>query len=166
MVRHNIVVNKKRWEATKRNLTTNSNKSAQVGWFMGSRHSSSGLPTAQLASWLEYGHRNGGMFEGTVTPPRPFMRAGFAVYLRDNPEFSAFVYSRMMAIASGTKSWDAAFREIAPYMAKALEMIMRAWNDPRNSQATIALKGFDDPLIETGELVDSIQWRVRNRGAR
>lgn len=163
---YKAIVKKKRWETMKRRLITGSRKSAQVGWFRGNHHASSGLPMAQLASWLENGHRNGGIFEGTITPPRPFMRAGFIVYLRDSPDFAALVHTSMINVMTGKKTWTGVYNDLAPHMAKALKMIMIAWNDPRNRPMTISIKGFDNPLIETGELVNGIQWKVRNRGTK
>src|SRR5690625_1095614 len=163
MAKAGMVINKKRWERMKKNLLTGSRKSAQVGWFIGQHHAGSDLPMAQIASWLEYGHRNGGIFEGTITPPRPFMRAGFIVYLRDNPEIAAITAAQIRHVMEGKKTWTAAYSTIATKMAEALKMIMESWNDPRNSPMTVALKGFDNPLIETGELVNNIKWKVRNR---
>ena len=32
--------------------------------------------------------------------------------------------------------------------------------NPRNAQATIAKKGFDSPLIETGHMRDSVHYKV------
>lgn len=166
MPRRDVVVDKRVWERMKKNLLVGVKKSAQVGWFSGSHHSSAEVPMAQLASWLEFGHRNGGMFDGTITPPRPFMRAGFTVYLKNNPEFASLVHANIISVMTGKKTWTKMYSDIAPEMAKALKMVMESWDDPRNGPITISLKGFDNPLIESEELVNSIQWRVRNRGTK
>ena len=34
------------------------------------------------------------------------------------------------------------------------------WDNPKNAALTIKLKGFDDPLRETGRLIESVKAKV------
>ena len=38
------------------------------------------------------------------------------------------------------------------------------WDTPRNAPTTVELKGFDDPLIETSELISNITSKTTKRG--
>lgn len=62
------------------------------------------------------------------------------------------------AIMQG-KNYDHILRELG----EVAESIIRQaiWNiqDPPNAPSTISKKGFNNPLIDTGEMVRSVQWR-------
>ena len=34
------------------------------------------------------------------------------------------------------------------------------WSIPMNAPLTVELKGFNDPLIDTGKMLDSVEYRV------
>jgi len=55
-------------------------------------------------------------------------------------------------------------------MARALAAQVRQnivnMNDPPNAPWTVERKGFNDPLIETGEMRDNVAWRVRDKSGR
>lgn len=165
MARNGVTVDKRVWNRMKRNLLAGNRKSLDIGWFDGKMHTnnrtnSPPVTLAQLASWLEHGHVNGGIGAGTVTPPRPFMRAGFIVYLRNNKDFANTVARHFTSVALGTSTWEQVYAQMGPQLVKALQAIMYAWNNPSNAPMTQSLKGFNDPLLETGELIAAVDWRV------
>lgn len=45
---------------------------------------------------------------------------------------------------------------------KALTAIIHDWDDPPNKRPTIRKKGFDDPLIETGDTVNSMDYQLED----
>lgn len=43
-----------------------------------------------------------------------------------------------------------------------LQDSIRNTNDPRNAESTIAKKGFDNPLIDTGHMLNSVDYEVKS----
>lgn len=57
------------------------------------------------------------------------------------------------------KNTDNLVKELGITSANLLRTSVIELKDPPNAQATIKRKGFDDPLIHTGLLRDTIDWR-------
>lgn len=156
-----IKIDNKQWKKMERNLLRGGDKVVDVGWWNSSHVS--GVPTAQVMQWNEEGHVNGGMFAGTYTPPRPFMRVGFAGEIKKIvPKYNNYVNS----IAMGTMTWVGMRNKLSKELVDALKATILSWNSPSNSPATVALKGFNDPLIETGNSYDAIKSRIVQRGSK
>lgn len=144
-----------------RRLTRSGDKTIQVGWWL-SRHPS-GVSTAQVAQWNDEGHINGGMFAGTYTPPRPFMRIGFIPLATNKilPKYNSEIHK----IAMGQTTWTALNNKLSVELRESLQSIILSWDTPSNSPVTIALKGFNDPLIgKTGNMYDAVKSRIVKRG--
>lgn len=154
-----VKINNKPWIAMRRRLTRSEARMVDIGWW-GTRHPS-GVPVAQVAAWNEEGHMNGGMFAGTRTPPRPFIRVGF--YKQIRPILTATINTRINMIATGKMTWATFYRDLRKELETAMKEQILKWNTPKNRPSTIELKGFDDPLIETGVLYDSVKTRISRR---
>lgn len=154
-----IKINNKPWVAMKRRLTRSSAKTVDIGWW-GTRHPS-GVPVAQVAAWNEEGHMNGGMFAGTRTPPRPFIRVGFLKKIK--PLVDAELAYKVNLIAQGKMTWTTFYRDIGKQLVEIMQKEILDWNSPPNSPVTVEKKGFNDPLIETGTLYDSVKFRISGR---
>lgn len=95
---------------------------------------------------------------GTATAPaRPVVRTTM--------EANKSKYGRLMedALARGvTKSADAStvLDTIGKTIASDLRQAIVKWSDPPNAASTIARKGKDNPLVDTGALVKSIVYKV------
>lgn len=157
-----ILKNDKNWKSMRRNLLRSVDNTIDVGWWGNLRHPRTKMPLAQVAKWNEEGHSNGGLGAGTTTPPRPFMRLSFL------PQSKILLMSRFVPkvrlIAEGKLTWTALKEEMKKELTDILKKSILEWNTPDNAPLTIKLKGFDDPLIETGSLYDGIRARVRRRG--
>lgn len=150
-----IVCDTKQWDKMARNLMRGAPKAIRIGWWS-TRHPS-GVPTAQVAAWNEEGHMNGGMFAGTYTPPRPFIRTGFVPKSKKTlPKYFPYIHR----IAMGQMSWGALYKMMAEDYVTLMKETILSWNSPANSPATVAIKGFNDPLIESGALYDSVKYKV------
>lgn len=154
-----ITINNKPWIAMRRRLTRSDARMIDVGWW-GSRHPS-GVPTAQVAAWNEEGHMNGGMFAGTRTPPRPFIRVGF--YKEIRPLLQTRIVHGVNLIAQGRKTWTTFYRELGNDLVELMKEQILEWEKPPNKPSTVEMKGFNDPLIETGALYDSVKFRISRR---
>lgn len=144
----------KQWDRMERRLL-GGNKTVDIGWW-GTRHHS-GETTAQIAAWNEEGHMNGGIFAGTITPPRPFIRTGF---LPDAKKSIENYYPKIHLIAMGKLSWTAFYKRMAEDYVILMQETILKWNRPPNSPVTISMKGFNDPLINTGNMYDAVKHRI------
>lgn len=153
----------KLWDKMVKNLSNRTGSVAQVGWW-GDRNKE-GIPIAQIASWNEEGHVNGGMFSGTITPPRPFIRVNFINKLKKDEWYKKY-YKDIHNIAIGKFTWNKLHAAMGEELQKRLQEAILEFKSPPNSPATIALKGFNDPLIESGKMYDTVKFRVGRRMRR
>lgn len=155
-----LKIDNKQWKKMSRNLLRSGDKAINVGWWK-SNHPS-GVSTAQVAKWNEEGHLNGGMFAGTYTPPRPFIRIGFLSDVKNKiiPKY----INHVNMIALGRTTWTALHSSLSKELVDGLRQTILSWDTPANSPVTIRLKGFNDPLIETGSMYDSVKAKTVKYG--
>lgn len=154
----------KEWKSMRRRLTT-SLKQTQVGWFgVLYPEENSYLPVAQVAKWNEEGHRNGGLFEGTRTPPRPFLRTTFIYGMELFLDDHANEYAK--AVAEGRMTWQQVADKIGHNAKDILQDVIDVKSAPPNSPMTILMKGFNNPLIESGYMRDTISWQIKGKRYR
>jgi len=154
-------VDKSGWDKLKKQLLTLESTELRIGWF--NTHygpDNDNLPHAFVASLNEDGHVNGAgaAFPGTYTPPRPFMRVGFRDYMKTDKAATNFK-ALINAVVSGDTALKA-YNMLGPAFVKALQSTMDAWDTPPNSRITIQLKGFNNPLVKTHELIDNVSFEV------
>ncbi|GHP12976.1 hypothetical protein YK48G_04010 [Lentilactobacillus fungorum] len=93
-------------------------------------------------------------------PPRPFIRFTFDHNLNRWTELA-----RDLAYKVLIREMD--YQDVYPILGNAivedLKQTIKEFSSPKNAPLTIANKGFDDPLIERGELRDSINWIAERR---
>lgn len=113
------------------------------------------------AVWNEFGTRggaSGGGWGGPI-PERPFMRNA----MRDNK--AAYVSAlKMMArqIVEGSLSMFAAMSRLGLKAQGDIQKEISSLMSPPNSPVTIALKGSSKPLIDTGEMRQSVTYKVED----
>lgn len=143
------------WEAMQRRLLRGAPKEAQVGFWGGTHPSGNNI--AQIAAWNEEGHMNGGSFAGTITPARPFIRQGFMSGVKK------YVSTRNMdfhRIAMGQYTWSQFHDSVGYDLQKLMRTVIQGWDKPPNSPVTVYIKGFNNPLIETGTLMASVKYKI------
>jgi len=149
------------WDKLKADLLKNI-PPVNVGWFAGQNYGSDNdnLPYAQVAQWANEGHINGqnSLVPGSVTPPRPFMTSGLMGALKAGANKDDFK-DMIKAVASG-KEVMTVLNKAGQNFERTLRKVMLDWDTPRNAPLTIELKGFDDPLVETSELIANVSSRV------
>lgn len=149
------------WKRMAKNLSRGGQKTATVGWW-NSVHPT-GIPVAQVAQLNEEGHENGAgsAYPGTITPARPFIRLGFLPKVgKVLPSFT----SQAHAVAMGAKTWTQVNHEMGWQLKGILQDVIEAWSTPPNRPATIALKGRNDPLVDSGTMLDTVQTKVIRKG--
>ena len=153
-----LTVDKKVWNNLKKSFAKAEMLEDQVGWQADAVYGSDNenLPMAQVAQWQEEGVASKNI------PPRPFMRVGFKAALSKGANDASF--KRIVtAVANGQDVFKALHKE-GDSFRQTLRQVMIDWDTPRNAPTTIELKGFDDPLIETSELISNITSKTTKRG--
>ncbi len=162
MATKGVKSNKKEWTRIKQNLRRGK-VSVNIGWFEGQNYGpdNGGLPYAQVAQWVEEGHINGGMFSGTITPPRPAIRTLFLPTLKEMPtDFLDKVIPMVVDVAEGKMSWKRLHERIAPRLVMYMQYALEQYNVIPNSATTIKLKGFNNPWYESGNLIQNVKFDI------
>lgn len=118
---------------------------------------------SEIAQLVENGHKNGGLFEGTTTPPRPFFKA--AVESPENHhEIRAAIKKYQRWVLQGKIDPVDKFDLVGDILVKQLrESILNFGGSIQQSTKDMRdYRGFsgDDPLIESGILLDSVEFQV------
>ena len=153
-----LTVDKSPWLALKKSFAKAETLEDRLGWFEDNRYGpdNDNLPMAQVAQWIEEGVASKNI------PPRPYMRVGLRGALMKGSNDASF--KRIItAVANGQDVFKALHRE-GDSFRQTLRQVMLDWDTPPNSPTTIELKGFDDPLIESSELISNVSVKTVKRG--
>jgi len=111
------------------------------------------------AIWTHFGTAggaSGGGWGGPV-PARPFL----ANAMRDNNRaYHAQMKTAAVSIFEGRMTVDAALQRLGGLAGADVEESIVSLRTPPNSALTISLKGSDNPLVDTGEMQQSVRWDV------
>lgn len=148
-----ISADTKVWDKIKRNLLKTSQESLKVGFFPSSSYGpeNDNLPVAQVAQYNE---------EGTTSnPTRPFIRMGFMPKL-STAQYKNVFEASINNVLQGNTTFKAEYNKLGPLLVKEMKDVITAWSTPPNSPATQAEKGRNDPLVWTGLMRDSVEFKV------
>ena len=126
----------------------------KVGFFSHSRYPD-GLPVATVAAWNEYGTRT--RSGATWIPERPFFRQAIE---NSKPDVKKHVRERVRGNPELGTSLELA-NEVGAIVAGHIQQRIADFDDPGNAELTIEIKGFDNPLVHTGQMRTSVTWEVR-----
>lgn len=168
-----------KWDTSKfdnalKRLETLCKKELQWGFFENSVYSEShsnkeaaGLPVAQVAYWNENGSR--------LAPPRPFFTASI-VRIVANPDTNE-PWKCKQQVCNIIDATIKNGRNVAPLnalgkmLADDLKEKIGTYGldagdeNPRNAPAWAARKGHDQPLIESGTMHDSVEYKIAKAGS-
>jgi len=116
---------------------------AEVGWFDTSR--------AYLAAIHEFGYAAGGI------PARPFMRPAIANY---GPSWVDAIGQGATQVVLGNTTAAGVLEMVAARAAGDVAKSIKAVTSPPLKPATVARKGFAKPLVATGQLLQSVTYRI------
>lgn len=152
-----FTVDKSKWTRMKKNLTKGLSE-VQVGWFEGQMHSGrkgqSDIPMAQLAQWVEEGQAWQGQ------PARPAIRTLFIPVVAEADEVWKDIARKIDAVAQGMMTWKVLHVKLAPKLVTIMKASLKAYQTVPNKPATVEYKGFNDPWVETGMLIDAVRFKV------
>lgn len=110
-----------------------------------------GTPLLNVAVWNNFGTSN--------IPRRDFMTKGTQ---NMNEKASPIAKRFMKDINSGKIEADAVLEQMGVAATGALQLTIRDLKDPPNAPITVRMKGSSNPLVDTGLLVGSVTFAVRN----
>lgn len=113
----------------------------EVGWFS--------EENASKAYFNEY---------GTVDiPSRPFVRTTFDTNER---QYLEMISDRVDAALDGQQPSASALVSVANQLRNDLIRSIQQWSSPPNKSSTVREKGAANPLVDTGEMMRSIEVKV------
>lgn len=123
----------------------------QVGFQAGEAQYENGADLCEIAAYNEYG--------GSDRPARPFMRQSFENH---EAELQTACDAVNKTVASGGTA-EAALKKLG-VIAKGLvqDEIVNGGFEP-NAESTIARKGSETPLIDTGFMRQSVNFQIKQR---
>lgn len=115
------------------------------------------LPVALVALWQE---KDIGT-EAPHIPRRPFMSETF--HGKDGQQEQTKQFERVFhdLIYNGGKRKVPLLKGFGEYMRGRMHDIIEDWSNPANAPATIKKKGFNNPLVHTETMMNSIKWRIK-----
>lgn len=153
-----LTVDKSSWLKVKKELLKGSNLEVQVGivepTYYGSDNDN--LSVAQVWQWQEEG------LPAQNIPTRPAIRVGFMAPIKKGSYDKLFVES-MQRIAEGKSTFKQEYMRIGVKAKADLKKAVADWDTPPNAPFTVAEKGFNNPLIDSGLLYESIDFKVDKR---
>lgn len=136
---------KKALKELERSLTAS--RRVKVGFLKGATYPD-GQPVAQVAAWNEWGDPARGR------PPRPFFRN---MVQSESPK-----WGKRLALCLQRTGYDVdkALGMMGEDISGALRESIATFTSPELAPSTIARKGFDKPLVNTGHMMRSISWEI------
>lgn len=147
------------WDRLKKDLNSNSGLELKVGFFENSVYGpeNDNLQVAQVAQWNE---------EGSATnPTRPFIRVGFMSPIKAG-SYEKYFKLAITRILEGKSSFATEYKILGPVAVKDMKQSIADWDTPPNSPITIADKGFNNPLIDSGLMYESVDFKVEKKGSK
>lgn len=157
-----VTKNTKEWDRIKARLMQTSPRQIDVGWFDEAKYPD-GTPVAWIAMLNEYGFMTTGKYQG-YHPPRPFFRSFLKDYITNNILVHSNIAPKVAAVAEGKLSWAALHNQIGQQLVEWVKKKILETTNPHNTPLTISIKGFDDPLIETGRMYDTVRYKLSRKG--
>ena len=104
------------------------------------------LKVAQVAFWNEFGTRR--------TPARPFFRSTIQ---RQGADWGIKLAKAMRYYELDSRK---ALSALGLHIKDQITEAIATWSSPPNSPRTVAKKGFNKPLIDTGVMQRSVDYKV------
>lgn len=113
------------------------------------RHKKAGLSMPEIAAANEFGTND--------IPARPFMRTS---YDENKQRIDRAIQSEYVKITQGKTTVKRSLTTLGVFMVDQIKMKIRAIHTPPNSPKTIAKKKSSKPLIDFGQMIQSVHAKV------
>ena len=148
----------KKWDDKLKEMEQLSNSYVLIGFqegtvtrsqVKGKRRKEAGKSMAQIAAENEFGTR--------TTPARPFMSTSFD---ENRQRINNIIADEYGKIIDGDSTVKRSLNLIGLYGVDIVQQKIRAIHTPPNSPRTIAIKKSSKPLIDFGQMVQSVRHQV------
>lgn len=144
-----VKINDAKWRKIIKQVAVMKRATVRVG-IMGDAGDEKGVSLAEIAAYHEF---------GTATiPERSFLRSTFYGHAADGLAKMCATLSK--AILEGKMDETRALGLLGLWAVSEVRKTIRAGIEPELAPATIAAKGSSLPLVDTGQLINSITWVV------
>lgn len=129
-----------------------------VGFFEDDKYGAdnANLPVAQVAWYNERGL-------GNMVPDRPFMEKTFTT-MSDVQFYAKGMQSVFEDVLDKGRLTQRKLNLLGQHVVGVMKMNIEDWPGS-NSERWAAIKGFNDPLIFTGKMLESVKYRVERTNA-
>jgi hypothetical protein len=114
-------------------------------------HKGSNMTVASIGAIHEFGSSDGKI------PERSFMRSAVQA---NRKKLEEMIGKLSLAVIEGAKDSKTALGILGEYVKGLMQKKIRAGVPPPLSAGTVARKGSSVPLIDTGQLINSIEWQI------
>lgn len=142
--------NDKGLEELKAHLKDLATTALDVGYFDGKIHQKENIPIAEVAIV-----NNNGAPEKSI-PERPFFSESIQMAWINKGALEGF-----SKIINPEMPKEVTLAKIGEWTKNIIQWNIRHGNWTPNAPSTIEQKGFNQPLMETGQLEDDVEWRIR-----
>ena len=137
-------------------------KKVQAGWFESDRYGASGdknvgESVARIARIQEFGATITRENSVIIIPARPFMRGAWTKFSSIKQEVQFKIASKIVA---GELTAEQGLAQIGMSIEGCIVKSIKNGGWVKNADATIAAKGFDKPLIDTGHMWKTVNSKV------
>ena len=127
----------------------------RVGFQQGTAQEEDGTDICDVAMWNELGTSS--------TPSRPFL----AMSVDDNADkINAFLKGQLKLLAQGRTTAEGILKAIGVFQKGLIQEKIKSGDFEPNAPSTIAKKGSDKPLIDTGTMRQSVNFVVTAKGGK
>lgn len=142
-------LNTTKLRAIKRRLKALNGTKVQVGFFEEDKYEDTGKSVAQVAMFNEYGTH--------LHPTRPFMQDTFESSV--SKRIIEYGLKEVFGAAIKGQAIQHKLSELGKQLAECMQAHIDAFPGS-NSAATILRKGFNDPLYDTGKMMESVKFQI------
>lgn len=126
-------------------------KEIKVGILENAGHYPDGVPIVDVAVWNEYGTSN--------MPSRPFIRQCYAL----NSEKAYQMLGKAVDLILSGGQPEAALTKVGAWYQNRMKHTLQTYPWQPNTASTIARKKGSKPLIDTGLLLKSISYQIKDK---
>lgn len=145
--------NRRGWEKLKKRLQRFDKRAVDIGFFRNQKYGpeNDSLYVAEVA----YINDQGSM----TVPPRPFLTVDFESHVRRNfLKDSKAIFVKLLL--NKNFFYQQELQALGQKYKDSLRTIIFDYPGS-NSPAWVEQKGFDDPLFHTGQMVESVEYRIK-----
>lgn len=140
--------------------TVNVGVMGENAWLAGIHEFGCRIPvTPKMRAWFEHtGYPLKKTTTTVVIPERSFLRAGFDEYHKQVIDLCEEALGNAVV---GQISADQLCEMVGLQLATKIKAYAAALKTPPDSAMTIAMKGSSNPLVDTGDMIESITYEVK-----